>query len=233
MQEKNFVKSFRTVKVVQLCILLVLDITSILLLICNPSIGKQIFPDKVLLILCAIIWILMLNGLGWLFYDFYKIKSFAEESHALNKVAYLDHLTGIPNRHGLDAVFKTYDSPKSLTEVGCLMGTIANLPSINDTQGHAVGDLMILDFCNIFEEVGDNFGFVGRNGGNEYIMVADHCTHDTMQNFIHCLNERIVQYNTTHEKAPIDFQYTYLLNTETKAQAFTQLLTATYNKLHS
>lgn len=233
MQEKTFVKSFRTAKIVQLCILLVIDISAVLILICNPDIGKQIYSDKVLFTLCAIIWVLMIAGLVWLLYDFYKIKSFAEESHALNKVAYLDHLTGIPNRHGLDAVFKTYDSPEAMTEVGCFMGTISNLPAINDTLGHAAGDRVILDFCNIFEEVGDKFGFVGRNSGNEYIMVMNHCTHESMQCFIDSLNERIAQYNTGNPKLPIDFQYTYLLNTNEHAQAFTQLLTATYNKLHT
>ncbi len=233
MQEKKFAKSFRSAKIIQLCILLTLDICSVFILICNPEIGKQLFTNNVLLTLCAIIWILMIFSFIGLLYDFYKIKSFAEESHALNKVAYLDHLTGIPNRYGLDAVFKTYDSPESMTHVGCFMGTIDNLREINDSLGHATGDRMILDFCNIFEELGDSFGFVGRNGGNEFIMVMDHCTHQSMQRFIESLNDRITHYNDKHPKSPIQFRHTYLLNTDEQAQAFTQLLTATYNKLHS
>lgn len=233
MQEKKFIKSFRSAKIAQLCILLVIDIVAALTLICNPSFGKQIYSNYVTFTLSAIIWVLMIFSLIYLLYDFQKLKSFAEESHTLNKEAYLDHLTGIPNRHGLDTVFKTYDTPESLTQVGCFMGTIANLRSVNDNLGHSVGDQMILDFCNMFEETGDQFGFVGRNGGNEYIMVMDRCTHDRMKCFIDNLNNSIAQYNERHAKAPIDFQYTYLLNTEEHAQAFTQLLTATYNKLHS
>ncbi len=233
MQEKNFVKSYRIAKVIQLCVLAVVDIASILILICKPSIGKAIYSDSTLFVLCAIIWILMLSGLIWLIYDFYKIKYFAAESHALNKVAYLDHLTGIPNRHGLDVVFQTYDTPASMTKVGCFMGYIANLRTINETLGHSVGDRVILDFCNMFEELGDKTGVVGRNGGNEYVMVMDNCTHDKMQTFIDNLNQRIAQYNSEDTKASIDFQYTYRLNTDEKAQAFTQLLTATYNQLHS
>lgn len=113
------------------------------------------------------------------------------------------------------------------------MGSISNLRMINETKGHSAGDRMILDFCSIFEEIGDKFGFVGRNGGNEYVMVMNACTHEGMQRFIEELTEHLEEYNTQHTEAPIDFQYAYLLNTDVKAQVFSQLLTATYNKLHS
>ena len=72
-----------------------------------------------------------------------RFRTFAEESHALNRAAFLDHLTGIPNRHGLDVVFETYDSPESLAHVACYMVTITNLKEINQTMGHVVGDQML------------------------------------------------------------------------------------------
>lgn len=233
MPEKKFMKAFRTVKIAQLCILLLLDIGAAVVLLTNPHIGKRLFEDKVVFLLYFIIWVLMVFSLLCLLYDFFKIKQFAEESHALNKVAYLDNLTGIPNRHGLDSVFKTYDTPESLTNVGCFMATLDNLREINESRGHAAGDQIIQDFCNIFEETGDSFGFVGRNGGNDYIMVMDNCSHESMASFIHNLNEQINQYNSIHSQVPMHIRHTYLLNTEEHAQAFTQLLTATYNKLHS
>lgn len=233
MPEKKFMKTFRNIKIAQLCVLLILDIGAIVVLLANPGVGKRLFEDKVVFLLYCIIWALMVFGLLCLLYDFFKIKQFAVESHALNKVAYLDNLTGIPNRHGLDSVFKTYDTPESMTTVGCFMVTLANLKEINESKGHAAGDLMIQDFCNIFEEIGDTFGFVGRNGGNDYLMVMDDCSHEAMERFILALDKRVEAYNGTHTEAPIRIRHTYLLNTEEKAKAFTQLLTATYNKLHS
>ncbi len=233
MPEKSFAKSFRRIKTVQLCLLIIIEVVAALILICNPAVGKQLFTNKTLLLLYVIIWVLMLFNLSCLLYDFVKMKLFAEESHSLNQIAYLDNLTGIPNRHGLDSVFKTYDTPESLLQVGCFMCTIDNLRTINDTLGHNIGDKIILDFCTIFEEVGDAFGFVGRNGGNEFIMVMDKCTSATMNNFIDKLQEHVSQYNEKHAQTPIQIKHTYLLNTDLHAQAFTQLLTATYNKLHS
>lgn len=232
MQEKQFVKSSRAIKIVQLCVLSLIGITFFLILIFNPDVGKEIYANKTLFVLCAITWILMLVSLGFTLFDFFKMRSFAEESHALNKVAYLDHLTGIPNRHGLDAVFQTYDSPESMATVGCFMVTIENLKESNKTQGHQTGDLMIQHFCSIFENIGDKFGVVGRNGGNDFVLVVNHCTDEIMQDFIDTLNAEIENHNKEYSDAALNLKYSYVLNTDEHANAFTQLMTATYNKLH-
>ena len=145
-QKKKFVKTFRNTKTVQLILLLLLETAYVLVLTLNPALGTKLFEDRTLFILCTLSWILALFNLIWLLYDFYKLRTFAEESHALNRAAFLDHLTGIPNRHGLDVVFETYDSPESLAHVACYMVTITNLKEINQTMGHVVGDQMLKEY---------------------------------------------------------------------------------------
>lgn len=233
MKNNNLIKKIRTSKIIQLSLLIVFILFFVGVLLSHPTLTKQIYQNEVLFILCAFTWILILFQLICLFIDFLQMRSFALESHALNRIAYLDNLTGIPNRHGLDVVFQTYDNPKSLEDVGCFMVTIDNLKSTNESLGHKAGDLLIQDFCSIFEEIGDGFGVVGRNGGNEFILVINHCTNELMAHFIHILNSQIGCYNEEHENAPLHIAYTYVLNSTEHATAFTQLLTATYNKLHS
>ena len=92
---------------------------------------------------------------------------------------------------------------------------------------------MIQAFCSIFEEVGDRFGIIGRNNGNEFVMVINNCSEELMGRFIDNLNTRIEEYNTKNTDMPIKIQSTYLLNTEEHAESFTKLLTATYTKLQS
>lgn len=232
MQEQKFVKVFRTAKIIQLCILLAIELFFFLVLTYNPNLARHIYSNKSLFVLCAITWILMIFSFLCLLYDFVKLRAFAAESHALNKVAYLDHLTGMPNRHSLDAVFQAYNTPESLTGVGCAMFTIQNLKEINDTQGHCVGDTLIMNFCHIFEEVGDEFGFVGRNGGNEFVAVINNCNEEMINHFITTLQNRVNIYNKEHSKTPILLSFSYTLNEEEKVKAFTQLLTVTYNKLY-
>ena len=211
-QKKKFVKTFRNTKTVQLILLLLLETAYVLVLTLNPALGTKLFEDRTLFILCTLSWILALFNLIWLLYDFYKLGTFADESHALNRAAFLDHLTGIPNRHGLDVVFETYDSPESLAHVACYMVTITNLKEINQTMGHVVGDQMLKDFSGILESVGDAFGVVGRNGGNEFLMIVNHGSHDTMEYFIESLNQQLKEYNEEHSNAPIQIQYAYILN---------------------
>ena len=121
---------------------------------------------------------------------------------------------------------------ESLAHVACYMVTITNLKEINQTMGHVVGDQMLKDFSGILESVGDAFGVVGRNGGNEFLMIVNHGSHDTMEYFIESLNQQLKEYNEEHSNAPIQIQYAYILNEEAHAEYFSTLLTETYNKLH-
>ena len=232
MQEQPFFKTFRILKIVQFCILVGIELTFFLILILNPSLGKNIYSNQPLFILCIITWIMMIFNLLCMFIDFWKLRSFALKSHALSKAAYLDSLTGIPNRHSLDTVFRTYTTPESLVGIGCAMFSISNLKDINERMGHTAGDNMIQNFCSMFEEVGDSFGFVGRNGGNEFIAVISNCDHDIMRRFLSALQQRISSYNKEHSTQPIELISAYTLNSEENAKVFTQLLTVTYNKLY-
>ena len=175
-QKKKFVKTFRNTKTVQLVLLLLLEATYVLVLTLNPALGTKLFEDRTLFILCTLSWILALFNLIWLLYDFYKLRTFAEESHALNRAAFLDHLTGIPNRHGLDVVFETYDSPESLAHVACYMVTITNLKEINQTMGHVVGDQMLKDFSGTLIFVSHDRYFV-RKVANRLLVFEDGTTH--------------------------------------------------------
>lgn len=233
MQEKKFVKGFRSAKIIQFAILLFIEIVFFLILFCNPSMSKLIYSNQPLFFLCAMVWILMIFHLICLIYDFIKLRSFAQESHALNKAAYLDNLTGIPNRHGLDVILRTYDTPESMQSIGCYMATIDNLTSVNEAFGRQTGNAMIQDFCSILERVGDTFGIVGRNGGNDFLCILNNCTCDTVKQFTDSMNAEIEAYNSEHPQTLIRLRSTCILNSEAQIAAFPELLIATYNKLYS
>ena len=233
MQEQKFIKTMRVTKIIQLVILVGIELTFIIMLIANSDLHRQIYSNKALFFLSLVTWLLAIFNLCCLLYDFFKMRTFALESHALNKTAYLDSLTGMPNRHSLDTVFQTYTTPESLKHTGCAMFTISNLKKLNETFGREAGDNAIQDFCNIFEEIGDNYGFVGRNGGNDFIAVINNCNHDTANHFLTVINNRLSLYNTEHPDKPIEIRSAYTLYDEAQVKAFTQLLAATYEKLHN
>ncbi|MBO5165904.1 MAG: GGDEF domain-containing protein [Lachnospiraceae bacterium] len=233
MQEQKFIKTMRLTKIIQLIILVGIELAFIIMLIANGDLHRQIYSNKALFFLSFVTWLLAIFNLCCLLYDFFKMRTFALESHALNKTAYLDSLTGMPNRHSLDTVFQTYTTPDSLTHTGCAMFTISNLKKLNETFGREAGDNAIQDFCNIFEEIGDNYGFVGRNGGNDFIAVINNCNHDTVNHFLAVINNRLSLYNAEHPDRPIEICSAYTLYDEAQVKAFTQLLAVTYDKLHT
>ncbi len=233
MEAKNFVRKFRTAKAVQFLILLLIEIAFFFILLSHPSMTRELYGNRPLFFLCAVVWVLIIFQLLSLLYDAFQLRSLAREGHILRKLAYLDGLTGIPNRHGLDTIFRTYDTPQSMAEIGCCMLTIENLPEINERLGRLPGDAMIQDFCSILEKVGDSFGIVGRNGGNVFLAVLDKCTADTVRRFSAALQEELEQYNQRHEQTPLSVRSAYVLNSEAKLDTFPQLLTAAYSKLYA
>lgn len=232
MQQKNILKEFKVIKFIQLVVLIIIEVIFFLVLILNNQLSKSIFTNRHLFILASMMWGLMIFSLLELLYDFYKLKSFALETHALNQAAYLDKMTGIPNRYSCDLMFSMYTTSESIENMGCCLLTISNLSDINDHMTHEDGDRLIQDFCELLESSGDRFGFVGRNSGNEFLAIIEDCQQETMEDFLTVLNRNIDEYNHSHSQAGIEIRYAYILNKDEKVNRFTDLITLAYKKLN-
>ncbi len=228
--QTNDLKYYKILKFIQLFFLITTGIISFLLLVLNPYLSANIFEDKSLFTLCFIVWVLLIVSFLFLLLDFSRLETMISVNHALHKTAYLDNLTGIPNRHSCDLIFESYAYKKNIHNVGCCVLTIKNLLDINRTRSHEEGDAIIQDFCNILENVGDRFGFVGRNGGNEFLVVLESCTEHLIQEFIKQLLEELDVYNHIHNNK-IEVLYEYALNIEEKVTRFSDLVAICCRKM--
>lgn len=231
MIDNNAIQAFCKKKIVQLILFAVLEALFFIMLITNEELRRNVFTNSGLFTLCITTWILCILILLSLFYDIYKLRSFFATSQELQQIAYLDNKTGIPNRTSLDIIFKSYSTEESLRDVGCCLFTIDNLNAVNEAAGREAGDKMIQSFCTILEETGEKYGFVGRNGGNEFIMVINDCTAELMERFYDTLDNRLKLHNQENATAPIVIKRAYTLNSQEQHASFSRLLTATYNKL--
>lgn len=231
MTENHTIQAFYKKKTIQLIFFIILEASFFLILITNKELRSSVFTDTGLFTLCFITWILCILILLSLFYDIYQLRSFSVTNLELQQLAYLDNKTGIPNRTSLDIIFKSYSTEESLKDVGCCLFTIDNLNMLNESVGREAGDEMIQNFCTILEETGDKYGFVGRNGGNEFIMVINNCTDELMEHFFNTLDNRLKLHNEEHTQTPIIINRAYTLNSQEHHASFSRLLTATYNKL--
>lgn len=98
----------------------------------------------------------------------------AEE--AINHLAYYDVLTGLPNRAMLyEHINKIFVEQHRLSSSGALIFLdLDDFKTINDTQGHMVGDQLLVSIAKSLEAEID-CDAIARIGGDEFVVVKKDC----------------------------------------------------------
>jgi diguanylate cyclase (GGDEF)-like protein len=163
--------------------------------------------------------------------DFHILTQTASIGRRLNKLAYLDHLTGLPNRYSCDLLIESFNNPERLPNAGFMLMKIGNLDSINSATGHDNGNWLISEFCAILEDVSERYGYVGRNGGNEFIILIENCDSTVADMFLLDLSKRINGYNEMNVGAPIELTYSRVLNQDEHKEKISELISLGYQKI--
>lgn len=91
----------------------------------------------------------------------------------IKKLAYMDHITELPNRLAftemIDSVMLTLRS----SEVVALMNIdLDNFKYINDTLGHSYGDELLIDVAHRIKQAIDSNDYLARVGGDEFFILS-------------------------------------------------------------
>ncbi len=225
---KKSIHKYKIIKVFQLCFLTVLEVTCLVVLLTNKVLRSSVFADKSLFILCAVSYLMFLSSYGFMIYDFAKVHELKTNSKVLESLAYIDERTGIPNRNGLNAFMATYTTPESMQGIGFILTQIANIRDINAAHGKQFGDKVIEDFSAIFEKTAESYGFIGRNGGNEFITVIKKCSHEKADSLVGNLQKAIEAYNAQYPDSTIIVRSNYVLYDECPCETFSELISKAY-----
>lgn len=228
---KKNIHNYKVLKVIELGIFFVMEVLFLIILISNRTMRSSIFVDRSLFILCAIMYFTILLSLGFLIVDFIKLRELKIENHNLENLAYLDKQTGIPNRTSVNMLFESYSDADSMKGIGCVVSEIANIRDINSVLGKTVGDRVIHDFSKLYEKSADGMGFVGRNGGNEFITVLEKCNETRMKEFLDKLSGEIAKYNEENENINLSVRSEYVLFDSEEVGSFSELVAKAYKKL--
>lgn len=231
-ETQTFFKHFKIIKIVQMSALILIELLFFLILVTNPALRNSIYSNRSLFILSAMMWGLMIFSFICIFYDFHKMENVAARNYQLTRIAYLDELTGIPNRSSFNHLLTEYTLNKKLAHIGLGIIEISNLEEINRRAGHDAGDTAIRDFAFILDDIAAKHGQICRNGGNEYLVLLENCDATKMEHFLHILDDRINQYNETTELDDIQLHYEYVLNKELQTNRFSDIITLAHKKLH-
>jgi len=100
-----------------------------------------------------------------------------ERTLQLQAMADRDPLTGILNRRGFGAVMaqRVERATREDFGLGMLVLDIDRFKTINDTKGHAAGDIVIREVAQRLQSVLQEHDVCGRWGGDEFILLLCHC----------------------------------------------------------
>ncbi|MCW8879335.1 MAG: GGDEF domain-containing protein [Kangiellaceae bacterium] len=88
-----------------------------------------------------------------------------------------DQLTGLYNRHYLQevAAHKLAEALRHGYSLCLLVLDLDHFKKINDTHGHIVGDFVLQELSVLLENFSRGEDIVARIGGEEFVMLLDHC----------------------------------------------------------
>lgn len=114
------------------------------------------------------------DELGYLIHWFNKLSDTLEQNYIkVEKISITDKLTQLSNRTHTDEYMQNQlQKTRSIKgELIVIIVDIDHFKSVNDSHGHLVGDHVLREFSNLLRECIRNQDFVGRWGGEEFIIV--------------------------------------------------------------
>ena len=103
-----------------------------------------------------------------------------------------------------------------------------NLDEINQKHGRSSGNIALKDFSSVVERISAYYGFVGRNNGNEFLVIIDDCSAEKMGKFESELQKEIDFYNKTSGGYEISIKVANVLNETLGISDFRELVVRLY-----
>lgn len=128
----------------------------------------------------VVIFIILLVSWGAMFFD----------RHVLERLAYLDTITGLPNRNEMNRFF---DSHVGTEKIGVLFLDLDQFKAINDTLGHNIGDLLIHEVGIRLRQFIREDQQAFRIGGDEFLFIVRHCNNERAEQLAHKILQSIKQ----------------------------------------
>lgn len=115
-----------------------------------------------------------------LYFSFGKLRDLSSSNNYFKKASETDPLTGVSNRRSIDIFLKEVEESRE-TKYCVFMLDIDNFKSINDNFGHPFGDGVISTVAKLIKKNLRGNDFVGRYGGEEFIIVLKSSLDNSLQ----------------------------------------------------
>ena len=172
----------------------------------NRYLGKSLFPINGVTSIGLVIFIFILIAS---YYMEITQKMMQEtERNFLIKSAYTDELTQIHNRrYCMEYMNKIKDSEELNYTVVCF--DLNNLKTVNDTYGHAKGDILIKSAADVIAQTFEGHGIVARMGGDEFIAILQTADEQTIAELMKLFQTNIDRKNEEIKDLNMSIAYGY------------------------
>lgn len=153
---------------------------------------KQVAASVRLLIVAMSVFVFMI-AVGLMLYI--RMLALRRRTETLNRIAYIDPLTQMPNRANCEKLIDEYINKPPAPDITICIFDMNNLKVTNDVMGHQGGDALIADFGRILKQEAASYGFVGRFGGDEFLAMFCSTKRNAAEEFIARVNERVFERN--------------------------------------
>ena len=94
-------------------------------------------------------------------------------------LAYHDALTGLKNRKAFYEQLREalYHAKRYGTELALIYVDIDKFKKVNDTLGHEIGDVLLLEIRDRLQNTLRKTDFISRIGGDEFVVLVDNPNH--------------------------------------------------------
>ncbi len=175
------------------------------------SMRKKLFSSIILILIFSI-------------YQYFSKLLIQKENVELNNVVYIDALTGLFNRAYCNEIIKKHNKIYNWPDLVCVYIDLNNLKDTNDLFGHETGDKLIQDFSKILKDVSTPYGFICRNGGDEFVGIFENCTKESLNDYLNFLQEKVNKYNTLENEIQISYAVGVAFSYEINSNRINDLL---------
>lgn len=155
--------------------------------------------------------------------ELFHALQFAAQNRVLQTKVYKDEATGLPNKNKCEELLNRKESIPAEEQVAVCVFDLNNLRTINNTMGHEKGDEYIRNFAQELRTAAPEDQFVGRDGGDEFLMILRGMDHAAVRHCLQQIRHHILDYSAHHPEMPISYAVGYGLSTDLEVPTMREL----------
>lgn len=118
-----------------------------------------------------------------------------EKMQEINLLVTKDQLTMLNNRRSIDQKIEKIQAliDRNIGQYLITMIDLNNFKSTNDIYGHSIGDKVLVEFSKIIKKRLRTTDFIGRFGGDEFIIISQNTSKLKFEKVMNCIHETYIK----------------------------------------